>query len=102
MKLIHNGSVNSVLLSHDGIDATGSQEAEFTQLGRTTSISIPLSIDFIDCYAVSYLLTLSENILPNATYLIKIKDGYGDTLFSFTSIVDGNTDEQMAYVVLSD
>lgn len=99
MKTIHNNQLNSILFSHNDLDLSDSQEIEIRQLGSQSFKTLPLSIDWIDCFTVSYSFTVPENYLSNARHIIYIVDSAKTPLFVTTVEVDGNDDIARAYIV---
>lgn len=102
MKNLTNNQVNSILFVKSGEDLSDVQSVVLRQLGSDKEITIPASVVSEDCFTTSISITLGENELANASYLIKIIDSTSSVLFTTTVSIDGNTDEIKAYLIIDD
>jgi hypothetical protein len=100
MKTLTNNQSNKLIFINSSNVTINSVSAEVIQLGSDDIISIPITIDDSDCFTITFDITLSENQLQNATYVLKILNENTDTLFTTTIRVDGNSNEYRSYVVL--
>lgn len=99
MQIIKNNALNELLFFHKDIDIIDSTFILFKQLGSSLVRTVDVVVIDVDCFTVSYEFTLTENQMPNATYLIDIVDSVGDVLFTSTVRVIDNNDIQRAYIV---
>ena len=100
MKILTNNQSNKLLFINSSNITIGSVIAQVVQLGSDDIISLPVTTDASDCFTVTFDITLSENQLQNATYMLRILDSDGVIIFSTTIRVDGNNEENRSYIVL--
>lgn len=102
MKTLTNNQSNKLLFVNSRNINVGSVMAQVVQLGSDRSVSIPVETDSSDCFTAIFDITLLENQLQNATYMLKILDSNGVIIFYSSIRVDGNTEENRSYIVLSE
>ena len=100
MKTLTNNQSNELLFIDNKTLLSTIIEGELIQLGSTDSTPIPISIKSIDCFTITYEVSLESNQLRNATYLLNVLNPDGGIISSTTVRVDGNTEPNRAYVVL--
>ena len=99
MKKISNNQTSSILFVKSNEDTSDIQNAVLRQLGSDKETVIPMSVNTEDCFTATLHLTLTENQLANATYILQAVDSLSTVLFTSTVLVEGNTDETRAYIV---
>jgi hypothetical protein len=102
MKTILNNQANSILFVKSQEDISDIQNAVFRQLGSDKDIIIPTSVESDDCFTVTLDITLTDNQLANANYLVKIVDSLYATIFTTTIRVEGNNDVNRAYIIIDE
>jgi hypothetical protein len=100
MKTLTNNQSNELLFIDNKTLLSTIVEGELIQLGSTDSTPIPISIKSVDCFTITYEVSLESNQLRNATYLLNVLNPDGGIISSTTVRVDGNTEPNRAYVVL--
>tara|TARA_R110000822_G_scaffold33947_3_gene96419 strand:+ start:178 stop:486 length:309 start_codon:yes stop_codon:yes gene_type:complete len=100
MKILTNNQSNKLLFINNSNINISSVVAQVVQLGSENITTIPITIDDSDCFTITFDVTLSNNQLQNATYMLRILDLDGVVLFSTTIRVDGNSEEIRSYIVL--
>lgn len=102
MKIIQNNQSNSILFVKSNENTSDIQNAVLRQLGSDKDITIPITVDSEDCFTVTLDITLTDNQLANANYLLKIIDSLEATIFTTTAKVDGNDDVNRAYIIIDE
>lgn len=102
MKNLTNNQLNSILFVKSGEDLSDIQSVVLRQLGSDREVTIPASVNTEDCFTALIDITLNDNHLANANYLVKVINSLSEVIFTTTVSIDGNTDEVMAYVILDD
>ena len=100
MKKLTNNQSNKLIFINSSNITIGSVTAEAIQLGSDYNVSLPVTIEEQDCFTVTFDITLSENKLQNATYMLRILDSNGIIIFSTTVRVDGHNESNRSYIVL--
>ena len=84
MKTLTNNQSNKLLFINTSNIVIGDVVAQVIQLGSDRIVSLPVTVDSIDCFTVTFDIPLYQNQLQNATYLLKILDSEGVLIFSTT------------------
>jgi hypothetical protein len=100
MKTLTNNQSNKLLFINSSDITISNVVAEVVQLGSDVIVSLPITVDAIDCFTVTFDITLSENQLQNATYILNILNQNSDKLFTTTVRADGNSNEFRSYIVM--
>ncbi len=100
MKTLTNNQSNKLLFINSSDVTISNVVAEVVQLGSDVIVSLPITVDVIDCFTVTFDITLLENQLQNATYILNILNQNSDKLFTTTVRVDGNSNEFRSYIVM--
>ena len=102
MKVITNNQTNSILFIKSNEDLSDVTSAILRQLGSDVETTIPISVNTEDCFTALLDLSLTDNQLANATYLLKVVDSIGELIFTKTVRIDGNDDVNRAYIILDE
>ena len=102
MKTLTNNQSNKLIFINSSNIVIGDVTAQVVQLGSDVVVSLPISVDETDCFTITFDITLSENQLQNATYLLDVLNSEGNSIFSTTVRADGHTEENRSFIVLDE
>ena len=102
MKTLTNNQSNKLIFINSSNIIIGDVVAQAIQLGSDKIIPLPVTVDAVDCFTVTFDITVPQNQLQNATYLLKILDSEGVLIFSTTVRADGHTEENRSFIVLDE
>jgi len=102
MKTLTNNQSNKLIFINSSNIVIGDVTAQVVQLGSDRIVSLPVVVDNTDCFTVTFDITLYQNQLQNATYLLEILDSEGVLIFSTTVRADGHNEENRSFIVLDD
>lgn len=90
MKKLQNNSSNYLTFVKSGENFGDIAGVLFRQLGSNIEIPIAALSVYADCYTEIIAITLEENKLVNANYVMKVMDGSGNVIITANALVSGN------------